>query len=241
MKKRKWLWTIAVMFIFSMLLFIGFEWWAPSLSAETLTEEEANKAAIEKYPGKIVKTMKTSGEYKIEMELETGVYHIRIDEKSGEVISIKRKAGSKETPVKQLTQKQIEEKISSQGKLESIDLVQENDKSYYKAIVTENNEKITMKLDPYTGSIIDSTTETLEKPETPSIITETEAIKIAQEHLNGKGDDVEFHQLPEQTPYYLVEVETEDDREAVVQIDAYTRKVKSVTWEDQEDGEDDAE
>lgn len=69
------------------------------------------------------------------------------------------------------------------------------------------------------------------------LLTEQEAIVIAANHLKGtaNSDDTEFHQIPGQTPYYLVEVEIEnddDDREAVVQVDAYTGEVKSVDWDD---------
>lgn len=242
MKKRTWLWTAAVVVIFALLVFVGFQWLAPSFSAENLTEKEAKQAALAKYPGEIMKTTKTDHEYKIDMQLETGTYLIRIDAKSGDVISIKRQKGQEkqegpqETPEKKLTQEEIEKRISSQGRIESIDYVQEKDKAYYKAVVHNKNEVITLKLDPYSGAILDST------KETATIISEKEAIVIAEEHLNGTGDDeAEYHQPPNQTPYYLVEVELEDDREAVVQVDAYTRQVKSVTWEDQDDRDDDAE
>jgi uncharacterized membrane protein YkoI len=239
MKYRKWLLTAGVVLMFGLLLFIGFQWWAPSLSAQTLTKEEANQAAMDIYPGDIIKTTRAEGEYHIEMKLETGVYHIRIDEKSGEVVSIKRQEKPKETTEekKRLTQKEIESKISSQGNLESIDFVEEKNNSYYKAVVSKNNEKITLKLDPYTGAIIEST------KEPASILTEKEAIAIAEDHLKGTADDAELYQPSDQTPYYLVEVELHDGREATVQVDAYTRLVKTVTWDDvdEDDADDESE
>jgi uncharacterized membrane protein YkoI len=247
MKNRKWLLTAGVVLVFGLLLFIGFQWWAPSLSAQTLTKEEANQAAMDKYPGDIIKTTRAEGEYHIEMKLETGVYHIRIDEKSGEVVSIKRQEGPKESrqekpketteEKKRLTQKEIESQISSQGNLESIDFVEEKTSSYYKAVVSKKNEKISLKLDPYTGAIIEST------KEPASILTEKEAIAIAEDHLKGTADDVELYQPSNQTPYYLVEVELEDGREATVQVDAYTRLVKTVTWDDvdEDDADDESE
>ncbi|SNT18089.1 Uncharacterized membrane protein YkoI [Bacillus sp. OK838] len=245
-KHRKWLVPAGLTLVFGLLLFVGFQWWAPSLSAESLTIEEVNQTAKDKYPGTIIKTTKNEGEeYQIEMQLETGVYQIRIDAKSGEVNSIKRRKVTKETsdnttedstektPQKQLTQKEIKERISSQGDLEQIDFVKEIDNSYYyKAVVNKNNEKITLILDAYTGTIIDST------KVADSIITESEAIAIAEKHVKGTGDDTEFYQPSGQTPYYLVEVELEDDRDAVVQVDGYTKEVKTVTWEDDEDDDD---
>ncbi|MFP3393601.1 hypothetical protein SB782_33040, partial [Brevibacillus sp. SIMBA_076] len=96
---------------------------------------------------------------------------------------------TEKTPQKQLTQKEIKERISSQGDLEQIDFVKEIDNSdYYKAVVNKNNEKITLILDAYTGTIIDST------KVADSIITESEAIAIAEKHVKGTGDDTEFYQ-----------------------------------------------
>ncbi|MDP1420505.1 PepSY domain-containing protein [Peribacillus simplex] len=239
MKIRKVLITAGSTLVFGLLLFVGFQWWAPSLSAESLTKEEVNQTAKDKYPGTIIKTTKNEGEeYQIEMQLETGVYQITMDAKSGEVRSIKKETihaaekTTKKTP-KQLTQKEIKARISSQGELEQIDFVQEKDNAYYKAVVNKNNEKITLILDPYTGTIIDSTMVA------DSIITENEAIAIAEKHVKGTGDDTEFYQPSDQTPYYLVEVELEDDRDAVVQVDGYTKEVKTITWEDDEENDND--
>lgn len=235
MKSGKVLLTAGSTLVFGLLLFVGFQWWAPSLSAESLTKEEVNQTAKDKYPGTIIKTTKSEGEeYQIEMQLETGVYLIRMDAKSGEVRSIKEtivhaaEETTEKMPQKQLTQNEIMARISSQGDLEQIDFVQEKDNSYYKAVVNKKNEKITLILDPYTGAIIDSTMVA------DSIITENEAIAIAEKHVKGTGDDTEFYQPSGQTPYYLVEVELEDDRDAVVQVDGYTKEVKTITWEDDE-------
>ncbi|MGG0412284.1 PepSY domain-containing protein [Peribacillus simplex] len=240
MKIGKVLITAGSTLVFGLLLFVGFQWWAPSLSAESLTKEEVNQTAKDKYPGTIIKTTTNEGEeYQIEMQLETGVYRITMDAKSGEVRSIKKETihaaekTTKKTLLKQLTQKEIKARISSQGELEQIDFVQEKDNAYYKAVVNKNNEKITLILDPYTGTIIDSTMVA------DSIITENEAIAIAEKHVKGTGDDTEFYQPSGQTPYYLVEVELEDDRDAVVQVDGYTKEVKTITWEDDEENDND--
>ncbi|MBZ5753174.1 PepSY domain-containing protein [Metabacillus rhizolycopersici] len=246
MKNRKWMLSAGMVLVLGLLLFVGYQWWAPSLSAQTLTEEEANKAALAKYPGDIIKTTKTKDEYQIDMQLETGVYHIRINAENGEVISIKRETESKEgtsektpdektteTPPKQLTPKEIEALIASQGDLQSLEFVEENGKAYYQAVVSKKNEKITLKLDQFTGEITSKT------KEAASIITESEAMAIAEAHVKGEADDVEFVQPPEQTPYYLIEAELADGEDVIVQVDAYTKAVKSVTREeDTEDDED---
>ena len=189
MKNRKWMLSAGMVLVLGLLLFGGYQWWVPSLSAQTLTEEEANKAALAKYPGDIIKTTKTNDEYQIDMQLETGMYHIRINAENGEVISIKREAGPKEgtaektqkektteTPAKQLTPKEIEALITEQGDLQSLEFVEKNNEAYYQAVVSKNNEKITLKLDQFTGEITSKT------KEAASIITERKRWQ-SQKHM----------------------------------------------------------
>src|SRR3954453_17209702 len=82
--KKKWIWPVGVV----LLVVCLFLWLAPSISAKDLTEEEANSVVLKKYPGDIIKTTKNESEYQIEMKLETGVYVIKIDAKSGDVLSL---------------------------------------------------------------------------------------------------------------------------------------------------------
>lgn len=185
---KKWIWTAGAILLV-LLLMVGFQWLAPSFSAQGLTEEEAHTAALAKYPGDIIKTTKTPTEYQIEMKLPTGTYVIKIDAKNGDVLSLVQTAKT-ETPI--------------------IDAPQQ----------TQTENKMPVK-------------EAVEN----KVITEQEAMALAAKHLKGKADkdDTEFHQIPGQTPYYLVEVKIkhgDDDRKAKVQIDAYTGEVKSVNWDD---------
>ncbi|MED4403918.1 PepSY domain-containing protein [Metabacillus fastidiosus] len=228
MNNKKWIWIAGVSFIVILLLAISFKWWAPSSSAETLTEEEVVKIVLEKYPGKIVKTVKADNKFEIEMKRDKGTYHLQIDAKSGEVISLELVEKVQEQPLqpKQLTEEEAKAIAASEGTLESIDLIKEKDKSYYEAIVNKNHEKITLQLDTVTGEIIHST------KKRAAIITEQEAIAIASTEAAGKIDDIDLHDNADGTPYYLVEIEPEDGDDMVVQINAYTGEVKSVTLED---------
>ncbi|MEK4484343.1 PepSY domain-containing protein [Psychrobacillus sp. FSL H8-0484] len=241
MKKKKWTWTVGVILLV-LLLIVGFRCFSPTFSAQNLTAEEAKTAVLEKYPGDIVKTTKNEDEYQIEMRLETGLYIIKIDAKTGDVLSLERlqkgENSSKEEPQTklQLSQKEIEEKLTTQGELQSIEMIQKNDNYYYEAIVTKDNEKLKLKVDPFTGEILDSMVLPTPTITENTVITVQEAIVIAANHLKGKADDdVTFHQPSGSPPYYLVEVELEngeDDREATVQVDAYTGEVKSVNWDE---------
>lgn len=235
MKKSKILWITGGIILVVLLVF-GVLWLSP-FSTKTLTEEELKATALTKYPGEIIHTAKTDNEYKIEVQMESGVYSIRMDTNNGNILSLKQMATEELSPsVDKLTEAQIKKEIVTQGELQSIHFINA-DTSYYEAVVHKENVEITLKVDPYDGSIIDSTQASIEAPVSPKsvLLSEQEALIIAAEHLQGiADDDAELHQPSGQTPYYLVEVEIEngeDDREAVVQVDAYTGTVKSINWE----------
>ncbi|WP_342419753.1 PepSY domain-containing protein [Paenibacillus sp. FSL H8-0168] len=69
------------------------------------------------------------------------------------------------------------------------------------------------------------------KPDPVSlVITEKEAAKLAAKAVNGTADDIELHRN-DKGLYYLVEVEVKDGREAVVQVNAVSGSIDSITWE----------
>lgn len=70
-----------------------------------------------------------------------------------------------------------------------------------------------------------------EGEQTPELLTESAAKEIALKEVGGTVDDIDLESSEDLT-YYLVEIETADDREAVVEIHASTGKVLSITWDD---------
>ncbi|MGQ3481178.1 PepSY domain-containing protein [Paenibacillus sp. TY11] len=77
-----------------------------------------------------------------------------------------------------------------------------------------------------------------DKPDPVSlVITEKEAAKLAAKAVNGTSDDIELHRN-DKGLYYLVEVEVKDGREAVVQVNAVSGSIDSITWEKEKQGQD---
>lgn len=218
------------------LIVVGALWLSP-FSSKSLTEEELKSVALTKYPGEIIRTTKSENEYEIDMQMENGVYAISMDTNNGTILSLKQ-ISTEEVPlaVETLTEAQIKKKIATQGEIQSVLFINEKN-PYYEVVVHKENVEFNLKVDPYNGAIIDSSQAPVAPVSTENIlITEKEALTIAATHLKGiADDDAELHQPTGQPPYYLVEVEIEngeeEDREAVVEVDAYTGKVKSVNWE----------
>jgi uncharacterized membrane protein YkoI len=105
----------------------------------------------------------------------------------------------------------------------------------------KQNNKYHITLDAVSGKIL-SFTKTSTKTATPTPpnqppavvknkLTEAEARKIAEKQVNGVVDHL-FLETKSDVTYYLVELKTPDNQEAVVQIHAYTGNVMSVTWDD---------
>lgn len=66
------------------------------------------------------------------------------------------------------------------------------------------------------------------------VVSEAEAVKLALQEVPGEADDVDTG-INEAGAFYLVEIKTPDDREAVVQVDAISGNIRSVTWEEPDD------
>ena len=62
-------------------------------------------------------------------------------------------------------------------------------------------------------------------------LTEAEAKQIAEKQVNGVVNHILLESKGE-ISFYLIEIRTQDDQEAVVQIHAFTGNVMSVTWDD---------
>ena len=87
-------------------------------------------------------------------------------------------------------------------------------------------------VDAITGNIISEVVK--ETTGENALITKEQAIKIALGQLKNEQvdevDDVSYEKT-EDGGYYLIEIDTKDDREATFQIHAISGKIMSVTWE----------
>lgn len=86
-----------------------------------------------------------------------------------------------------------------------------------------------------TGKGNSSTSSSSQSPTAVSV-TGAQAQQIALSQVKGEVDDVKYeHNSKNGQQYYLVEIDTPDDREAVIQINSITGAVMSVTWDDEDD------
>jgi uncharacterized membrane protein YkoI len=69
------------------------------------------------------------------------------------------------------------------------------------------------------------------------MLTETEAKQIAEKQVNGVVNQI-LLETKGGISFYLIEIRTQDDQEAVVQIHAFTGNVMSLAWDDHHNEDD---
>jgi uncharacterized membrane protein YkoI len=142
-----------------------------------------------------------------------------------------------------LTEKEAKELVQEryQGNVKNIKLSNQQ----FHIELEKQNQLYIIKLDAESGNVLSFTqsssatptptppldNEYSNKDQPPTRLSDKEAIDIAQKQVQGELDEIWLETENDQT-HYLVKIETNDDREAIVQIHAITGDVISVTWDD---------
>lgn len=245
MKKKAWIWIGGGVVLLIILILLINQIVKPIFStANVLTEQEAQAVSEQRYSGTVKSIQQIADEFVMEIQRDTGLYELKISRKTGEVSSLKR---IKETVDADLTEEETtettvlsEEEIKTivlqnvNGEIDSINRITEGEKLIYRVGVRDANTKTSLSIDATTGQIL--TTEKVDIGESPKRLTEQEAKALALEQVPGIVEDVDVETI-NGIAYYFVEVETTDDREAKIEINAITGEVQSLTW-DEDDGDD---
>ena len=245
MKRKMWISIGAGAVVLVILFFLIGKVFTPDSSlASELTEQEAKEIAKERYSGTVKGINQKADQYIIELERETGIYELQINSNTGEISSLKRvkegiqtKGDTESEPlpkVETLSEEQIKElalKVVN-GNIDSLQLVKEGEQQVYQVIVSDQTAKNKLSLDAYTGDVLKKESSAIEVA--PKRLTEEQAKNAALKEVPGTVDDIEAKNVNGMT-YYLVEIETNDDREATVEINAITGKINTLTWDDDDD------
>ncbi|MEC1524774.1 PepSY domain-containing protein [Neobacillus niacini] len=236
MKRLSWFW-VTICSIIIVIVFVSWQQFGNlSPSGGMLTEKEAAELVQERYQGEVTLLKLADQQYQIELEKQTKLYVIKLDAKNGKILSFnestKSTAPSPDSPARvELPEEELKEIVLNtiNGSLVSFEKVDTNQKPTYKAIVNEADKQTTIIVDAASGSILSTTSSEINPP--PKTLTEDEVITIASSQVQGDVDDIWLDTEGGQT-FYLVKIETNDDREATVQIHAITGNVLSVSWDD---------
>jgi uncharacterized membrane protein YkoI len=232
MKKLSCYW-IFIIAIISITVFISLLEFAGTSSADKpLTNNEANQLVQDRYQGVVSDIQLSNNQYSIKLKKDDSLYNIKIDAKTGEILSmVKTKNTTFRKNNQELTEAEVKNMVTekTKGIITSIEKFNEDGKAVYKVTVTQSNQQTTIKLDAVSGTELLQSTNVLTEP--VKKLTEAEASQLAKNQVNGTVDHV-LLETKDGQPYYLIKVSTPNKQEAVVQIHAITGKVVSVTWDD---------
>lgn len=195
--------------------------WNPLASTTAaLTPEAAMETVLGQYPGEIVEAKLVDDQYLIKLKLVTGLYDVRLSADHGEIESINQleafDKGGTQIPEPSVTPQASEKPAPTPKPTDE---------------PTKPTDVSNTPSEPATSK--PSATPAPSKP-TAAILTEKAAADIAVEELGGYVDDVDLEQSGQQR-YYLVELEFDDGRDAVVQVHAISGAIMSITWDDDDD------
>lgn len=231
MRKKRWIWILISIFTV-VILFIGFlQWNGLNSKAAALSKEKATDLVEQRYKGKVTKINKVDGQYIIEMNRNKMRYEIKL-QSNGQVLSFSKiDSNEKQDQPQAKTDAEIKKLLLTEfkGEIVSFKKHSEKQRDIYDVVLQSKDRKSIVKVDAQTGEIIFRKIIEFNKPTVK--VSEAEASKIALKQVKGKVDDIELEESGG-TSYYLVDIDTEDDREATIQIHAITGEVLSVTWDD---------
>lgn len=205
---------------------------------ETVTKQEIQSRIEQMYGGSVSNLIRKNDRYIAQINRQDGLYEIVADTSKGDIISITllEKSAKQQLPIK--TKEDIQSIVSSEyeGTIERMVLSSETEQPFYAVDIAKDETLITLTIDALTGSILDS-----KKKQTTAeqaLISKDQAMIKAKTQLTGEVQYITYEETSD-GGYYLIEIESDDDREAVIQVHGVSGEILSVTWDDQDDDEDD--
>lgn len=195
-------------------------------TSDQLTEDDVKEIVEERYGG-VIQGIENSGKDSIVSFDRAGqIYQLHFNRASGEIKEMSRISGEK----KQLTKQEAKELVEAEslGEIHSLNLKEKSGEDVFVTQVVKDGEMREITLHAVTGKIISNELAD-EQPSKNTILTEEEAIEIALQSVQGEVDDVDLENEDDDV-FYLIEIETADEKEAIVEVNAITGE-STVTWD----------
>ncbi|TFE00394.1 hypothetical protein E2626_12850 [Jeotgalibacillus salarius] len=202
-----------------------------------MSQEEAIQLINERYPGSNAELVEESGNtFLFSLENDQGFYELEIDRENNSVAyleNISLHDRQSEADQKEITEEEAIEvaRQRSDGEVVSSTLSESNGQKNFEVVLEEETRIVTLLVNAISGEAEVTNEESKETEEPARILSEPEAIEIALDAVNGEVDDVDLEQSNGVT-YFLIEIESDDDDEATVQVNAITGEVMSTVWDD---------
>ncbi|MCW1929591.1 PepSY domain-containing protein [Bhargavaea beijingensis] len=232
MEKRKWLWPSAIGAAALIVIIVAVM--ALRGGGEAMAAADAEDKLKQMYGGEVREIVQDGDVYRVTLERIDGVFEAVVDSDDGAIISLE-----KTKSVDPIPEADMKEKITEQYGSEPSSIVFKD--HVYNATIEDETSLTEAEYDAVTGEQIkekvtekesSETPPDKEEPLKPSVrLTSKEAASIVLKEFPGELDDVEFEESSD-GGYYLVQVETPDDREVEVQIHAISGDILTWIWDD---------
>lgn len=196
------------------------------------------QAQVESMYGGTVDQMSRKGDiYNVEMTRNGATYSAEINAVTGSVISLSQLTGAiGETPQHHvLSEAEVKEVLAGKysGEIERVSLNTTGKSPVYEVKLAKDPKFTKVTVDAITGNTISETVK--EMTGKNALITQEQATKIALKQLKpeivDEVDDVSYEKTDD-GGFYLIEIDTKDNREVDFRIHAISGKIMSVTWEE---------
>ncbi len=204
------------------------------LQDENTSIEEIKKVIEARYQLEVIDQIEDSNFYYFSAHKERQRYELIVKRRDGEIYSLTNMgSGDKEQKDTELvTESEAIRFLEGLGN-EVIEIEFSRDTGNYEALVRSGQLYYLIILDGRDGEVRseEEVTEPVESGhDSYATITEQEAIEIALGHVPGEVDDVELEIIDAQV-YYFIEIETENNQEAIVQVHAISGHA-TISWDD---------
>ena len=225
---QRWRWILGSSVLVVAVIVTTLTWKPWVGKAELLTREAAEVALLAKYSGVINSNVKLGDVYLMELQTNQGLYEVEVGAYSGEVVTLQRLQGLTEDDDSSLDQ-------DGTGESTTVPTASVRPTTPAGASTTIPSPSPTpvATTKPFPSSVPSSSTGTSREQ-----LTSDKAGKLAAAHIKGEVEDISLKTAKDGKKFYLVEIDVDDDREAVVQVNAISGAIMSVVWEKDDDDND---
>lgn len=200
--------------------------WQPWRQSELLDKKEVLSSVLRLYPGEVTKAELAGRVYRIGLTMETGDYLLEVDATDSSVLSIARNGKAAVSPAPNAG------RDPGTSAMPSSSLQPGPTPTPVASDPSPGETDKPTVTDPPDAHPTGTTKPTTKPPALPG---PEEAAGIALRHVAGTVEEVNL----DGNHNYLVEIETGDGKEAVVQINRISGALMSVTWDDDDQEDDD--
>ncbi|WP_186668168.1 PepSY domain-containing protein [Sporosarcina sp. BP05] len=226
-------WFIQTLFTLIILTVGGFFIGSLINKKEPIEADDIRSRLESMYGGTVDRISLAGGVYKAEMTRGGADYSAEIDATTGSVLSLFQTGEVKKEIPNILSEAKVKEIIAGKysGIAERISLNTSGKTPVYEVKMKKDPKFTNLTIDAIGGIIISETVK--ETTGENALITQEQAIKIAlgqiKSEIVDEVDDFSYVKTDD-GGYYLIEIDTKDNREATFQIHAISGKIMTVSW-----------